>query len=92
MARPKMQRLLYEVKSEGIMAYLPEDSVQQIVAAMKEKSVSTRKLASAAGTTSSVVEKMLYRAGHPIRLHTLEKIVEYLEMKVLLRPAVESEE
>lgn len=92
MARPRMQRLLYAVREEGIMVYLPEESVQQIAEAMEAKGVSKRKLARKTGMTRNVVDKLFYRVGHPIRLNALKKIVSYLEMKVLLKSLNESED
>lgn len=73
MARPRMQRLLYAVREEGIMVYLPEESVQQIAEAMEAKGVSKRKLARETGMTRNVVDKLFYRVGHPIRLNALKK-------------------
>lgn len=92
MARPRMQRLLYAVREEGIMVYLPEESVQQISEAMEAKGASKRKLARETGMTRNVVDKLFYRVGHPIRLNALKKIVSYLEMKVLLKSLNESED
>lgn len=87
MARPRMERIFYTTKFESISVDVTEESLQIIKDAMKEKGITQNDLWKKCdlGLTQNVVMK-LFSGTHHIRLHSLKKIVDFLEIKALIKP------
>lgn len=87
MARPRMERIFYTTRFESISVDVTEESLQIIKDAMQEKGISQTDLWKKfdLGLTRNTVLK-LFGGTHHIRLHSLKKIIDFLEIKALIKP------
>lgn len=89
MARPRMERIYYTTNFESISVNVTDESLELIKNTMREKNITQTDLWKKydLGLTKDKAQKFFSKKH--IRMHLLENIVKFLEIKALIRPLAE---